>query len=252
MRTSNFAEVVVASGASVPSGATVPIEFTGFTGGPFSRGNLPACGHARGARLAVWDGFAPRGWTDDGVDVEMDEGDFELATCSATPRRSLLGRAAAIVPGFVYALRLQDDGEEPGGDTVVVFLPRATLAGVAADPTAPLQASNVGAFTRLTFRLGHDGAGAASLRLSPAAMSLWARMRRTQAPLLAWDDEVQPHDALLLGIDVARQGDAELGTLAVALPPHVSDKPYARLIAAAQAARRASLAQSSAMPHAIL
>jgi hypothetical protein len=240
MRTALFAEVVVAAEASVPNGASVPVQFVAFTGGPFGRGSAPPCGGlVKGTRIATWGGIAAHGWNDAGVDVEMDEGDLDLATCSATARRTLAGRAAAIVPGFVYALRVQDDGEELGTESIVAFLPRAALAGVAADPTAPVLASNTGSFTRLTFRLGREGAGASSLRLTPASMDLWARMRANHAPKGAvWEDGTQAHLGLLVGLDVVRQADVELGTLSVALPPGVDGRPFAKLTNAVQSARR--------------
>jgi hypothetical protein len=50
----------------------------------------------------------------------------------------------------------------------------------------------------------------------------------------SFQDETPPHDALLLGVDVAWQGGARLGTVTVAPPSGRDARPYAKLIAAAK------------------
>ena len=233
--TTILAEVVVATiSADRPEGAA-HVGFTAFTGGSgFGRGMPPSCGMDRlGTRIAFWSGFAPAGWTASGVDVEMEEGDYDLATCSASPKRSLRGRAAAIVPGYVYGLRVRD--EDDAGRThesLVVFMPRGALVSTASDPTMPLNASNTGPFTRLTFPLEPGTAGSASVRVTPQAVALWTRLHAMRG-LVTIDETTAPHDALLLGLDVACQGDVRAGTLSLAPPPGPAAKAYAKLFAAA-------------------
>jgi hypothetical protein len=230
-----FAEVVIATpGAGAPEGAA-RVSFTAFTAGTNFAQCVPfACNIGR---LAFWSGFAPTGWTDAGVNVEMEDGDYDPATCAATPRRSLFGRAAAIVPGYVYGLRVRegDAGRGRTGESVVVFMPRGALVSATVDPTTPLNASNTGPFTRLTFPLERGTAHSASVRLSPAALSLWARLRRSGGPVFApFEDPSAPHDDLLLGLDVAWQGDVRFGSLSLAPPPGQAARPYAKLLAAAK------------------
>jgi hypothetical protein len=235
VRTTLLAEILVAGGGPrTPTGASA-VGFTAFTGGDFGQGDIPDCGAGHlGTRLAVWSGFSPAGWTDDGVDVEMGDGDYDLATCSAQPKRSLVGRAAAVVRGFVYALRTrQQDDEGRPLESLVVFMPRGSLVATASDPAMPLQAANTGPFTRLTFRLRESSAGTASVRVSPAAMALWTRLR-SRAWTTGFIDRTRAQDDLLVGIDVAWQDDVRLGSISLALPAGRDARPYAKLLAALQ------------------
>jgi hypothetical protein len=230
VRSHIFAEVIVATAPSTGS----KVLFTAFTGGAFADGDVPACGtRARGTQMALWSGFSPDGWTRDGVDVEMGTGDLDLETCSASARRSLHGRAAAIVPGYVYALRTLAE-DEAGAGRLVVFLPRGAFVSTAGDPTTPIDASNTGSFTRLTFPLAPQAAASAVVRLSPASLALWSSLRATGAPVWGFDDKSAPHDDLLLEVDVSRQDDLALGTISLAVPPGKSRAPYAGLLAAAK------------------
>jgi hypothetical protein len=234
--TTLFAEVIVATGATHLEGAA-RVSFTAFTGGRnFGVGVPPVCGtDTLGSRLAFWSGFAPAKWTDAGVDVEMEDGDFDLATCTATPKRSLFGRAGAIVPGYLYALRVRDeDTAGRSSESLVVYMPRGALVSTTVDPTTPLNASNTGPFTRLTLPLERGTAGAASVRVSPASLSLWSRLRRAGGFVPSFDDPTPPHDDLLLGVDVAWQGDARVGTVTFAPPPGRDARPYSKLLAAAK------------------
>ncbi|HEY3822746.1 MAG TPA: hypothetical protein VGL81_36530 [Polyangiaceae bacterium] len=234
VRTTIFAEVIVTAAGRSSDEGTMPVGFTGFTGGSFGEGDVPACGRGHsGRRLAVWNGFASAGWTDDGLDVEMEEGDFDLATCRGTPVHSLRGRASAVVPGYVYALRERDEDDD-GNDreSLVLFLPRGTLVSAAADPRSPLGAADTGTFTRLTFPMARGTAGSASLRVSPAALALWARLRHGR-PAPFSDGTGIPED-LLVGVDVAWQGDVRVGSLSVAVPK--AKASYRGLLAAAQKA----------------
>jgi hypothetical protein len=234
VRTTLFAEVVVVAGGPHAPGQPAPVEFTAFTGGDFAQGMVPECGaDYQGTRLAVWSGFSPRGWTDDGMNVELGDGDWDRKTCGVTPKRSLFGRAAAVVRGFVYALRTREEDDEGHPlESLVVFMPRGALVATAADPAMPLQAANTGPFTRLTFPLRKGQAGAASARWSAAALSLWSRLRSSRPWSAGFNDPAAPHDDLLVGIDVAWQDDVRLGTVSLALPAGKDPKPYAKLLAA--------------------
>jgi hypothetical protein len=226
-----FAEVVVSySGPSAGGGKP---SFTSFTGQGFGVGAAPGCGAGhKGTRMAAWSGFAPEEWTEDGMNVEMGAGDYDLATCRARPMRSLFGRARAIVRGFVYALRARetDDDGHPQ-ESLVVFLPRGAMVSAAADPASTVQAANTGPFTRLTFPLREASAGTTSVRLSPVSMALWSRLQK-QLPVYGDAETQSYHDDLLVGIDVACQKDRRLGSIAVALPEGPLAKPYAKLVAA--------------------
>jgi len=233
VRTMIFAEVIVTASGSSREKGTSPVGFSAFTGGSFGEGSVPDCGPgSSGQRLAVWNGFAPAGWTNDGIDVEMEEGDYDLATCRGTPVRSLRGRAAAVVPGYVYAVRAhEEDDDENVKESVVLFLPRGVLVSTGADPGLPLQASNTGAFTRLTFPLARGTAGSASLRLSPASLALWSRLRQMRPAAFA--DTSTVGEDLLLGVDVVWQGDVRMGSVSLAVPSAKNRKAYAGLLAAA-------------------
>ena len=235
VQTTIFAEVIVTAGGSSSEKRTQPVGFSAFTGGSFAEGSVPSCGPGnRGKRLAVWDGFAPAGWTDDGIDVEMEEGDYDPATCRGKAVRSLRGRASALVPGYVYAIRArEEDDDDHVKESLVVFLPRGALVSTASDPRNALAASNTGAFTRLTFPLAPGTAGSASLRLSPASLALWARLRQTQgsSPFTA---ATALSANLLLGVDVVWQGDARLGSLSLAVPRAKDRGAFAGLLAAAK------------------
>jgi hypothetical protein len=234
VKTTVYAEVIVTAGPANEKG-TAQVGFSAFTGGSFGEGAVPACGRDEvGQRLAVWNGFAPAGWTDDGMDVEMEEGDFDLATCKGTPVHSLRGRAAAIVPGYVYALRTRDEGDDDEvRESVVVFLPRGDLVAAGGDPATPLSTANTGPFTRLTLPLEPGTGSAASVRLSPGALAMWTRLRRVGGAGTYADGSAIAEE-LLLGVDVAWQGRARLGTMSFALPKAKDRKAYAALLAAAK------------------
>lgn len=229
VRTHVFAEVVVAA----PPGNGGQIVFTAFTGGSFAQGDVPTCTASSTRTLAaIWSGFSPDGWTNQGLDVEMDVGELDLSTCSAAPSRSLHARAAALVPGYVYALRVEEGDDVP--DKLVVFLPRGALVSAGGDPNAPIDTSNTGSFTRVSLPLARGVAGQAVVRISPASLALWSTLRATGAPVGSFDDKSEAHDDLQVSIDVSWQGPALLGTLSFAVPARKGAGAYAGLLAAAK------------------
>jgi hypothetical protein len=223
MRSTIYAEVIVENTHGM-------MEFSAFTGGSFGQGNPPACGPGHSGKFpARWAGLAPKGWTDDGVDVEMGHGDFDVATCAAAPRVSLALRAAAIVPGFVYGLRTKQDDDE----TLVVYLPSGVMISTSGDPNRPLEHANTGPFTRLAFPVEKGRGSSAALRISPASLWLWARLRRTMTQVGSFGDNSLPHDDLLLNVDVIWQGDEKLGEVTLSMPKVKDATPYAKILAAA-------------------
>lgn len=210
-------------------------EFTAFTGGPFFSGTLPKCGASeRGTRAARWMGFSPNRWTDDGIDVEMGEGDFDVASCKTTATASLFARAKALVPGYVYALRVHDER-----DSLYVILPHAALVSAGGDPSAPLNASNTGTFARVRLPLAKDTAASAAVRISPTALGLWDQLRRTGLPVHDFaDDRFMTSDSLLVTVEVSAQGDVKVASLSFALPRTAYAADYAPLLRAARSQAR--------------
>jgi hypothetical protein len=237
VRTTLYAEVVVSQSASFDEPGTSRVGFSGYTAGSFGAGNPPDCGPGHtGRRLTVWGGLAPAGWTDDGVDVEMEQGDYELASCSGVPKRGLRGRAMAVVRGYVYALRVREEPDDDGeaDESLLVFLPRGALVSASADPETPVATSNTGTFTRLTLPLARGTAGTASVRVSPASLRLWQRLRRGNAGASAFEDPAHVNDDLLVGVDVAWQGDVRFGSVTFALPRTAERRAFAGVLAAAR------------------
>jgi hypothetical protein len=226
LRSLLYAEIVVEDtrGASA---------FSAFTGGSFFEGAPPDCGPGHtGSFPARWAGLAPRHWTAAGVDVEMGDGDFDLATCNAHARTSVQARAVAIVPGFVYGLRVKRDDDD---ETLFVFLPRGVLVSSAGDPSAPIALSNTGPFTRLSMSLERGAARSAAVRVAPESLRLWSYIRASLAPIGSFEDRTAPHEALLVSIDATWQDDRKLGSISLALPRRHDVRPYAALVAAAAA-----------------
>jgi hypothetical protein len=227
-----FAEIVVRRPTS---------WFSVFTGGKdFSTGEAPACGGANPPTLpAYWTGISSKNWTDGGIDVEMGRGDFHGATCVGVSRASLSGRAAAIVPGYVYGLRVRvpSTAIEPADERLVIFLPRSQLVAAGEDPLYPVGTTNTGPFTRLSLRMDPGSVSSASVRLSPASLDLWTTLRRTRRPVWSFTDTLSIDEDLLLGLDVVSQGKARMGSVFVSLPQSTAGLgAYGELLAALSAA----------------
>ncbi len=233
MRTPLIADVIIASRGAWGSEGGGPVGFTAFTGGNFAAGVAPACGPGRtGNRLAAWSGFAPTGWTDDALRVELGQGDYDLATCATTTKQSLFGRASAVLRGFVYAFRArQEDDDGRPLESLVVFLPPGAMVSDSGDPSRPLETTNTGPFTRLTFPLRAGAASSASVRIGPDSMLAWSDLRGGRS-VHARSGSTPVDGELLVAVDVAWQGGARLGSLSVGLPESASPAPYARLLAA--------------------
>ena len=194
-----------------PSGSRASREAGSGEGMP------PACGPGHtGQRLAVWRGIAPAGWTDDGVDVEMEEGDYDLSTCAATPKRSLHGRAIAVVRGYVYALLARDEADDDGDadESVVVFLPPGRWSR-----PRPIRRCRSRRATRDPSR----GSRSRSIRGEPARPVCGSTRHRSASGRGSGrpgdrsgnfpdpSSRPPPSKDLLLGVDVAWQGDVSAG-----------------------------------------
>jgi hypothetical protein len=202
-----------------------------FTGGSFFHGEAPPCGPGHvGVVAARWAGFAPKGWTDDGVDVELADGDFHRETCNATTRLVAKARARAIVPGFAYATRLKVDfAGELADERLVVFLPYGQMISTSGDPDFLLDEGDAGPFTRLTLPIGPGRTASAAVRVSPKAVTTWRQLR---AGRIARDeaDESRPSEDLLVTLDVV-WGDRKTMTVSIALPTGKDPTAYGKAIA---------------------
>jgi hypothetical protein len=220
-----YAEIVVSS-------TRRSLEFAAFTGGMFSQGVPPECGKGHIGRFPTrWAGIDPRSWKDADVGVEMGIGDFDVATCSASARLTIETRARAILPGFLYALRVRQEDSE----ALVVFLPRAAWVSASGDPNFPLEQSNSGPFTRLTLPIVVGEGQTAAARVSAASLRLWSRLRQTIAPVWSFEDPAAPREDLLVGLDVISQAGSAMGTLTLSLPAKKDARPYAKVLSAARA-----------------
>jgi hypothetical protein len=227
-----FAEILI-SGAS--SREKLPrmgrTAWAAFTGSQFSRGEPPPCGPGHvGVVAARWAGFAQAGWTDDGVDVELADGDFHRATCNATTRLVARARARAIVPGFAYATRLKVDfGGESKDERLVVFLPYGQMISTSGDPDFSLDEGDAGPFTRLSLPIGPGGTASAAVRVSPKAVTMWRQLRAGQVAHEA-SDESSPSEDLLVALDAVWVGDKKTMTVSVALPKGKDPKGYGKAV----------------------
>ncbi len=207
------------------------LAFATFTGISFGSGEPPKCGPGqKGVLFARWSGFAPEGWTDDGVDVELADADYHRETCTATPRLVAKARARAIAPGFAYAMRLKlvasgDDKDE----RLVVFLPAGQMIATTGDPGHPLDESDSGPFTRLSLPLAPGRAASAAVRVSPAALRLWRGLRRSKLPRAAFD-ESSPSEDLLVSLDIAWQSGKKTALLSLGVPVTGDSKAYRDVI----------------------
>jgi hypothetical protein len=186
-----------------------------------------------GVVAARWAGFAPAGWTDDGVDVELADLDFHRATCSATTRLVARTRARAIVPGFAYATRLKVDyAGESKEERLVIFLPYGQMISTSGDPDFLLDEGDAGPFTRLSLPIGPGGSASAAVRISPTAMKMWRGLRAGQAGQVAREgaDGSSPSDDLLVALDVVWVGDKKTLMVSLALPKGKDPKGYGKAI----------------------
>ncbi len=197
---------------------TIDDDFGAFTGEDFFHGSFPACGTRARRGRAAWRGFSQRNWTDSGVDVEMSRGSFDFLSCAAAADTTIRGRAAALVPGFIYALRLEDMASQ----YLWVLLPRASLASASEDAAAS------GSFSMATLLLEPHQSAAAALRISPAALATWRRMRRAR-DVKGQSDQVS--DGLLVSIDVDPSPNDDLAiSIAFALPRGGHERDFAAIL----------------------
>jgi hypothetical protein len=209
--------------------------FTAFTGGNFGQGEPAKCQRGRTEKLmAQWAGFASHGWTDDGIDVVMGRGDLDLGTCAARPSRSLAARAAAIVPGFVYGLRVWDRHVDNHVDEqLLVLMPRGAFVSAGGNPAVPLNAYNTGTFTRLTLSVEPESAASANVRISGESIRLWGALRKTGHAAWSYKEKSEVREDMLVAVDVAWQNSVKLGSISFSLPDSADPTSYAALLSAA-------------------
>jgi hypothetical protein len=193
--------------------------FGGFTGENFRRGEWPACPDKRARQWSQWVGFNRDKWTDAGVDVMMSRGDFDFETCKAQPEATLRARAAALVNGWVYALRV-DDGETR---SLFILAPSAVLASATED------AAESGPFSVVTLPLGPGHDAAAVLRVAAGALPDWRNMRASGRESRA--REPTTPSPLLLTIEVAAKAGADPDvTIVASLAGGANRRDYAALL----------------------
>jgi hypothetical protein len=205
--------------------------FAVFTGVGFLTGAPPECGPGHEGLLAArWAGFAPQGWTDDGVDTELADADFHVATCRASVRLVARARARALLPALAYALRLKTDlGGKGRDERLIVFLPPSKMISTSGDGGLTLNESDSGRFTRLSLPLNPGHTSAAAFRVSPTAMRMW-RATRAGHPAEAVTDESEPMDDLLIGLDVVWQGRRRTAMVSISLPEGSDRSGYGRFV----------------------
>jgi hypothetical protein len=209
-------------------------SFEMFTGGTFGDGDPPGCGGKHhGSVPAYWTGLSWIGWTDSGVNVEMERGELDTSSCVGSPAASVAARAAAIVPGWVYGLRVAyaTGPLDTPSEQLLVFLPRGAFVSSGGDPADPLRAVNTGAFTRLSFPVD-ESSGAVTVRLSPASLQLWTDLRKTKRPVWGFKDEFRPDNDLMVGVDVVAQGERRTGSIVVSMPSRAPALGYGGLLEA--------------------
>ena len=233
MRAPLLAEAIVYGRPSYEGSSAV--IYSGFTGGTFWQGDASSCGSGvRGEVPARWSGFSPKNWTDEGIDVEVGEGELTLATCRGRTLQFASGRAAALVNGFVYGLRVtRPSGTTGPSETLYLFLPRASQVAASSDPGSLTETADAGSFTRLSFVVTRGKAAAASVRLSAAALRMWSALRARGSPVPGFEDTAEAESNLLLDVDVSAVDDTRmLASLSFSVPAGVDAKPYAKLLAA--------------------
>lgn len=162
---------------------TIGGAFEGFTGGLSSRNHFRGqCGDVESAAPAIarWVGFDS--FDDTHLVLRAHDGDFDYRTCVGSPHQSLQGAAKALVPGYVYALRVP----QPSRDALLFVMPPASFAAVTALPfEQPLLVSS-GPFGRVTLPLD-AGANAVLVHWGAASMRAWDAVKKGREPV-----EVRP------------------------------------------------------------
>ena len=192
-------------------------DFLAYTGNDHATGTWPSCNlakHVARRLIAEWRGLSIRHWTDDGVDVVMSRGVFDETPCRATATTTLKGRAEAIVPGFVYALRVED--------ALYVVAPRATLAASTDD------AAGSGPFSSALLPVTPSHDATVSLRVSRSSIAAWLHIRSSPGQLAP--NETPNDEQLLLTIEVRARGDGHVASVTAALPADANEGIYGDLL----------------------
>jgi hypothetical protein len=177
-------------------------DFLGFTGkiDGFASDAWPECGPGRPSRPATWRGISVVDWNDSRVTIMMSRGVLDGAACLATATTTLVGRAAAIVPRFVYALRFDR--------SIYVVMPAGPLA-VATDGRA-----GHGSFSAIVLPLEAHHEAAAAVRISNFGLERWKAM--PQLSSLEPETSADPSTCPLATVEVRARGDRLVVALSVA------------------------------------
>ncbi len=188
-------------------------SFTAFTDTAVSTAKWPQC-HRLGGALAVWRGLSLDEWSEDSIAVVMTRGPFDFVSCTAKPEASLIQRAVGIVPGFVYAVRVDD--------VVYVVLPHASFVSAAHN------AAGSGPFSSATLPCKPHHESAAAMRIATSSLTRWQEIS-TYGP---WADPGRvssddPIASLLVIVEVRARGDRNIVSVSAAVPHMSGEDVYA-------------------------
>ena len=144
----------------------------------------------------------------------MTRGPFDFASCVAKPEVSLVKRALGVVPGFVYALRVED--------AVYVVLPHTSFA------SATRNAAGSGPFSSTTLPCKPHHESAAAMRVPAESLLHWQELS-TYGP---WAEPgahaaEDPSQSLLVLVEVRARGDGNVVSISAALPYMTSEDTFA-------------------------
>jgi len=192
--------------------------FSAFTDTFASTVTWPQC-HRPGSTMALWRGLSLDQWSEDSIKIVMTRGPFDFASCVAKPEASLVNRALGIVPGFVYALRVDD--------AVYVVLPHASFASATRNRTGS------GPFSSATLPCKPHQESAAAMRISASSLTSWQEI----SIYASWADPGRTDSAadpnqLLVIVEVRARGDGNVVSVSAAVPPTTSEDVYEPFFAA--------------------
>jgi hypothetical protein len=187
-------------------------SFSAFTDTTVPLANWPQCHHP-GSATALVRGLSVDGWSEDSIELVMTRGPFDYASCTARAEASIVKRALGIVPGFVYALRVED--------SVYVVLPHAWFA------SATRNAAGSGSFSSATLPCKPHHEAAAAMRIAAASLSGWQEISTLGVwAHPEWTDSSNDVGLLVI-VEVRARGDGNVVAVSLALPQTSGEDTYA-------------------------